>query len=118
MLNLHEQQAELEDDLIEMKMRFDVLEEMDEEDPAFDEDEYDVACLRHKQKLRRLRESFPEADEEHHTQPCPCGRGALAVWPWVVQTAQLGFCECWMACWERTCWRSEWIAAGAPDLAW
>ena len=41
MLNLHEQQAELEDDLIEMKMRFDVLEEMDEEDPAFDEDEYD-----------------------------------------------------------------------------
>ena len=84
----------------------------------FDEDEYDVACLRHKQKLRRLRESFPEADEEHHTRPCPCGRGALAVWPWVVQTAQLGFCECWMACWERTCWRSEWIAAGAPDLAW
>ena len=84
----------------------------------FDEDEYEVACLKHKQKVRRLREAFPEAGTEHHTRPCPCGRGALAVWPWVVQTAQLGFCECGMASWERTCWRSEWIAAGAPNLAW
>ena len=85
----------------------------------FDEDAYEVACLKHKQKLRRLRESFPaEAAEEHHTRQCPCGRGALAMWPWVVQTAQLGFCECSMACWEHTCWRSEWIAAGAPNLAW
>ena len=84
----------------------------------FDEDQYEVACLKHKQKLRRLREAFPEAGEEHHTRPCPCGRGALAVWPWVVQTAELGFCDCPMASWERTCWRYEWIAAGAPNLAW
>ena len=27
-----------------------------------------------------------------------------------VQTTQQGFCECDMAGWERTCWRSEWIA--------
>lgn len=84
----------------------------------FNEDEYEVACLKHRQKLRRLREAFPEAGEEHHTRPCPCGRGALAMWPWVVQTAQLGFCECNMARWELTCWRCEWIAAGAPNLAW
>ena len=31
------------------------------------------------------------ADQQHHTRPCPCGLGALAMWPWVVQTAQLGF---------------------------
>ena len=46
------------------------------------------------------------------------GRGVLAQWPWVVQTAQLGFCDCGMASWELTCWRCEWIGAGAPDLAW
>ena len=42
----------------------------------------------------------------------------LSMWPWVVQTKQLGFCDCEMAGWELTCWRSEWIAAGAPNLAW
>ena len=55
-------------------------------------------------------------DETHHTRPCPCGRGALTMWPWVVQTAQLGFCQCPMADWERICWRSEWIEAGYPNL--
>ena len=45
-------------------------------------------------------------------------RLGLAMWPWVVQTAQLGFCDCNMAGWELTCWRCEWIAAGYPSLAW
>ena len=91
----------------------------DGEDDYFDEENYELACVKHKHALRRLREAFPEAcGEEHHTRPCPCGRGALAMWPWVVQTAQQGFCECDMASWERTCWRREWIAAGYPRLAW
>ena len=47
-----------------------------------------------------------------YTRPCPCGRGALAKWPWVVQQDHLGFCDCWMASWEIQCWRSEWIKAG------
>jgi hypothetical protein len=55
---------------------------------------------------------------QHHTRPCPCGRGALAKWPWVVQTARWGFCDCWMASWELTCWRGEWIKAGDPNLAY
>jgi hypothetical protein len=51
------------------------------------------------------------------TRPCPCGGGVLPKWPWVVQTAGLGFCGCDMAGWELTCWRAEWIMAGAPNLA-
>ena len=89
------------------------------------DDDYELACVENKLALRRLRESFPEVDpcpmahaSQHHTRPCPCGRGALAKWPWVVQAAQLGFCNCWMAGWELTCWRIEWIGAGAPNLAW
>ena len=84
-----------------------------------DEEHYEVACVKHKHAMRRLWEAFPEVSgEESHRRPCPCGHGALAMWPWVVQTAQQGFCECDMASWERTCWRSEWIKAGYPNLAW
>ena len=92
----------------------------DDGEGDFDEERYELACVKHKHAMRRLCESFTEirSDERGHTRPCACGRGALAVWPWVVQTAQLGFCECRMASWERTCWRSEWIRAGYPDLAW
>ena len=90
----------------------------DGEDEDFNEERYEIACVKHKHALRRLRARFPEVDEEHHTRPCPCGGGALAVWPWVVQTAALGFCDCPMAGWELTVWRCEWIKAGAPDLRW
>ena len=97
----------------------------DGEDDEFDEESYELACVKHKHALRRLQEAFPQVDlcpmadtSKHHTRPCPCGRGALAVWPWVVQTKQLGFCQCSMASWELICWRSEWIAAGYPQLAW
>ena len=99
--------------------RFAPYAELADED--FYEEEYELACVKHKHALRRLRQAFPEVTEEHHTRPCPCGRGALAVWPWVVQTAELGFCDyrkCGMACWELTNWRCEWIAAGYPDLKW
>ena len=90
----------------------------DGEDQFYDEEEHELACVQHKHAMSRLRARFPEASETHHTRPCPCGHGALAMWPWVVQTAQLGFCDCQMAKWERICWRSDWIAAGAPGLAW
>ena len=94
----------------------------DGEDDEFNEEEYEVRCVKHKHAMRRLREAFPEVtDEPPHTRPCPCGRGALAMWPWVVHTVQGGFCdwrECVMARWELTNWRCEWIGAGAPGLRW
>ena len=89
----------------------------DGEDEEFDDEAYELVCVKHKHALRRLHASHQLA-EEHHTRPCPCGHGALAMWPWVVQTAALGFCECEMASLERICWRSEWIkAAGCSHIA-
>jgi hypothetical protein len=98
----------------------------DGEFDGWDEEYYVLAQVEHRFALRRLQESFPELDpgpllahaSQHHTRPCPCGRGALAKWPWVVQTARWGFCDCWMASWELTCWRGEWIKAGDPNLAY
>ena len=29
---------------------------------------------------------------------------------------QLGFCGCYVACWELMCWRSEWLALVGCDL--
>ena len=87
------------------------------------EERYDLACVKHKHAVRQLLTAFPEVTacfmahaSQHETKQCPCGRGVLARWPWVVHTAQLGFCdarECGMASWELTCWRSEWIVDGA-----
>ena len=92
-------------------------EDLDESE--LDEEAREIACVRHKHAMHRLVSSFPEiASQEHLRRPCPCGHGALAVWPWVVQAGQLGICECEMAGMEFTCWRCEWIAAGAPNLAW
>jgi len=91
-----------------------------------DKERYELALVNHKQALRRLRKSFPDVEvcplahtshTQHQTRPCPCGRGVLARWPWVVQTAQLGFCGCKMAGWELTCWRIEWVNAAVPDFA-
>ena len=102
--------------------------EYDEPDPAqqaFDEEQYEITYPKLKWGLRKLEWAFPELDvgpmlahaSQHHTRPCPCGRGVLAKWPWVVQTADLGFCDCDMASWELICWRSEWIARW-PKLGW
>ena len=90
----------------------------DDEDDDFNEEEHEVALVRYKHAFRRLRESFPEVDEEHGRRLCPCGHGALPMWPWVVQTAGLGYCECDMARWERICWRSEWERAARAELGW
>ena len=88
----------------------------DDDECDTNEEQYEIAVIKHKHALRRLREAFPGVDEQHHTRPCPCGRGALAVWPWVVQNAKRGFCEGSMASWELTCWRSEWIKAAAIPI--
>ena len=90
----------------------------DDDECDTNEEQYELAVIKHKHALQRLREAFPGIDEQHHTRLCPCGRGALAMWPWVVQNAKRGFCECSMASWELICWRSEWIKAGYPNLAW
>ena len=85
----------------------------------FDAEYYDLACVKHRHELHRLREAFPDVE------PCPLrctqgctthSRGVLARWPWVAQTAQLGFCACKMASWERTYWRYEWLALIGRDL--
>ena len=72
----------------------------DSDDP--DEERYENACVKHKFAVRRLLQEFPEVApcplsanaSECDTRPCPCGRGVLAKWPWVVQTKQQGFCDC------------------------
>ena len=83
--------------------------------------------MRHnKHALRRLHEAFPEvvADEYHigGRARVDCGRGALAMWPWVVQTRELGTWASviagWMAGWELTCWRMEWESAAMAQLSW
>ena len=52
---------------------------------------------------------------EHNSRPCPCGVGRLAQWPWALQTAALGFCNCEQARRELTFWRtSGWIPSMAP----
>ena len=86
---------------------------------SYDEDQDALARLKYKMAMKRLLERFPELDpcpilahaSQYAMRPCPCGRGALAKWPWVVQQEHLGFCDCWMASWEVQCWRSEWIKA-------
>ena len=66
----------------------------------FEEEDYEVASVKYKFAIRRLLQEFPELApflivapaSEHDTRPCPCGRGVLAKWPWVVQNDWLGFC--------------------------
>eukprot|EP00966_Prymnesium_polylepis_P266871 6165519-Prymnesium_polylepis.1 len=62
----------------------------DDEYDIFNEEEYEVALVRHKHALRCLHAAFPETNEDHHTRPCPCGHGDLPMWPWVVQSEGSG----------------------------
>jgi hypothetical protein len=83
---------------------------------SYDEELDEIARLEYKYAMRQLLDQgvcpdpcpmFAHASQ-HHTRPCPCGHGVLARWPWVVQTATLGFCDCRMAEWELVCLRGEW----------
>ena len=63
-------------------------------------EEIDVAFIRYKHTLSRLKASFPDELNDcsaegvcEHRRPCPCGRGMRGAWPWVVQTPARGFCE-------------------------
>ena len=94
-------------------------------DAEHDVEYYECTYPKLKWGLHKLHQEFPDVDacpmlahaSQHHTRPCPCGRGVLAKWPWVVHTAELGFCNCPMATWELICWSSEWIERW-PKLGW
>ena len=110
----------------------------------------EVARVKYVHALSRLAKAFPELKipaglhagveaSAQETRPCPCGVGLLPRWPWVLQTASLGFCPSneldWIRkstdekaahdrsgrhVWEMTSWRSEWIGAapGGDRIAW
>ena len=70
--------------------------EVDDED----EEKRELAMVRYKHALRRLKKAFPhvlndcsDEGECEHRRPCPCGRGWRGAWPWVLQTPARGFCE-------------------------
>ena len=122
-------------------------EASDYEEDEGQEEREEVAKVKYKHALRQLAEAFPELQipaglhagldaSEQETRPCPCGTGLLSRWPWVLQTAALGFGPSAAVDgvsddaatadiqgkhdWEMISWRSEWISS-APDgdsLAW
>ena len=64
------------------------------------EEELELARLRYKHALRRLKAAFPSTLNDcspegkcEHRRPCPCGQGQRGAWPWVIQTPARGFCE-------------------------
>ena len=72
----------------------------------FDYEERDVALVRYKHALHKLhvaladcKEGLPEVTpkllkaSQHNSEPCSCGQGRRGSWPWMVQTAGLGFCQ-------------------------
>ena len=82
----------------------------------YDQENDEVSRVQYKWAMSKLQDQglcpdpcpmFAHASQ-HQTRPCPCGRGALGKWPWVIHSAELGFCDCEMALWELTCWRHEW----------
>ena len=100
-------------------------EGMDPYEAELDAEQYELTYPKLKWGLHKLHQEFPDVDacpmlahaSQHHTRPCPCGRGVLAKWPLVVHRAELGFCDCPMAEWELICWSGEWIARW-PKLGW
>ena len=75
----------------------------------FDEEERDVALVRYTHAVRNLNVALADHKEEvklacvpqveqlkanpHNSEPCVCGQGRRARWPWYVQTPKLGFCH-------------------------
>ena len=104
------------------------------------EEELELAHLRYKHALRRLKAAFPDVLNDcspegvcQHRRPCPCGQGQRGAWPWVIQTAARGFCEitaqqrgeftprglcsCYELDYERERWRwaTAWSDEGAEE---
>ena len=64
------------------------------------EEEMELASVRYKHALKRLKAAFPRVLNDctpegvcAHRRPCSCGRGQRGAWPWVVQTPARGYCE-------------------------
>ena len=85
----------------------------DPECDHYDQERDEVARLEYQWAMSQLQDQelcpdpcpmFAHASQQH-TRPCPCGLGVLAKWPWVIHSAELGFCTCEMAEWELICWR-------------
>ena len=94
-----------------------------------DEERLEIAQVRYKQAMRRLKIEFPalellpcavdgEPAGEHNSRPCHCGHGRQGLAPWVLGVWAHGFCECDAAMDESIRWRLEFVAAGDPKLAW
>lgn len=78
---------------------------LDEADPDYNEseEEKEVALVRYRHSLARLKAAFPSlcpgwdgkvqpAGEQNSTQCVATCGGRLGTWPWTVQTGALGFC--------------------------
>ena len=80
---------------------------LDEDDPDLKdcEEEKEVAIVRYRHSLTRLKAAFPSlcpgwqgevqpAGEQNSVQCVAACGGRLGAWPWTVQTGPLGFCMC------------------------
>jgi len=97
--------------------------EADSETDSEEDEEAELATVRYKHALRRLDRAYPHyqfgsvRDPRDTTQvataantvPCKCG-GRKGQWPWLLQPACLGFCDCdaveserWSWCYASKC---------------
>ena len=109
-----------------------------DDDPDYNdsEEEKEVAIVRYRHALSRLKAAFPslcpgwsgevQRADEQNSVPCvaACG-GRLGAWPWTVQTHALGFCNCDVIYKFRGAWGDAYYwkhEAGVPNqgdgLAW
>ena len=104
---------------------------LDEDEPDYNssEEEKEVALVRYRHSLARLKAAFPSlcpgwygevqrAGEQNSVQCVDACGGRLGTWPWTVQTWGLGFCMCDVVhklrgTWSDACyWKHE---AGVPN---
>ena len=82
------------------------------------EEEKEVLAVRYKHTLRQLKAAFPtencDWDEDgacKRDRRCPCGRGRLAGWPWVLQI-DARLCKCGRGLQERWAWVNKALENG------
>ena len=113
---------------------------LDDDDVEYrdSEEEKEIAIVRYKHALTRLKAAYPSLCPgwhgelqracEQNSMPCAaaCG-GKLGVWPWTVQTHALGFCTCnvvytMRSMWSDACYWKHEAGVGVPNngdgLAW
>ena len=95
----------------------------DSETDSEEDEEAELATVRYKHALRRLGRAYPcyqfgtvydpwdttQVATAANTVPCKCG-GRKGQWPWLLQPACLGFCDCdtveserWVWCYASKC---------------